>query len=248
MTDPDPVLPLLWRDPAQAPPVRRGPKQKVTLDEVVDAGIEVVDAEGLAGLSVRGLATRLGLGTMSLYTYVPGRDELVVLMVDQVLGRTIRPPHATDPRRRLEAVAESAYAELTAHPWLLEVDGLRAWLGPHAGERYEWQLGAVDGLGMGDVEMDHAVSLLEGIAATAVRARHAVVVAERRSGLTELEWWEANAGALAELSAGRPFPLASRVGQAVGEAYQATGDPERQFRFALDRVVDGLLARTRPRG
>lgn len=247
MTEPDPVLPLLWRDPAQPSPARRGPKQKVTLDEVVDAAIEVADADGLAALSIRGLATRLGLGTMSLYTYVPGRDELVVLMVDQVLGRSARPPHGPDPRRRLEAVAESAYAELATHPWLLEVDGLRAWLGPHAGERYEWQLTAVDGLGLGDVEMDHAVTLLEGIAATAVRARHAVVVAERRSGLTELEWWQANAGALAELSGDRHFPLATRVGQAVGDLYQATGDPERQFRFALDRVVDGLLGPSGPR-
>lgn len=238
---PDPVLPLLWRDPERDSPVRRGPRQRVSLDAVVDTAIDIADADGLEGLSMRTLAHRLGLAAMSLYTYVPGRDELVVLMVDQVLGRSDRPPHAEDARRRVEAVAASAYEELSAHPWLLDVGGFRAWLGPHAAERYEWQLRAVDGLGLTDVEMDQAVTLLEGIAATAVRARHARVHAERRSGQTELEWWNANAEALAELVGDRRFPLASRVSRAAGELYQAATDPDRQFRFALDRVVDGLL-------
>ena len=241
MSDSDPVLPLLWREPGHLPPVRRGPKQKVSLDSVLDAAIAIAGAAGLAALSMRGLAQTLGLGAMTLYTYVPGRDELVVLMVDHVLGRSRRAPHSDDVRRRLESVAESAYAELNAHPWLLEVDGLRAWLGPHVAERYEWQLSAVDGLGLSDVEMDQSVVLLEGIAVTAVRSRHDVVSAERRSGRTELEWWEANAAAMAELVGDRRFPLASRVGQSTGQAYQAATDPERQFRFALDRVVDGLL-------
>lgn len=241
MPGPDPVLPLLWRDPEQKPPVRRGPRKRLSLNAVLDAAVEVADADGLAALSMRGLGQRLGLGAMSLYTYVPGRDDLVVLMVDHVLGRSSRPPHDGDARRRLEAVAESAYDELSAHSWLLDVDGLRAWLGPHAAERYEWQLTAVDGLGLSDVEMDQAVAMLEGIAATAIRSRHAVATAERRSGLTEMEWWEANAAALTELMGARRFPLAARVGQAAGELYQGASDPERQFRFALDRAVDGLL-------
>ncbi|MDO9455680.1 TetR/AcrR family transcriptional regulator C-terminal domain-containing protein [Nocardioides sp.] len=243
MTDPDPMLPLLWRglvdQPAAAP--KRGPKQKVSVDEVVDAGVEVADTEGLAALSMRGLAQRLGLGAMSLYTYVPGRDELVVLMVDQVLGRGDRPTLPADVRRRLELVAETALADYLAHPWLLEVAGLRAWLGPHAADRYEWQLTAVDGLGLGDVEMDQTVALLDGIAATTARAVQEVRAAERRSGLTELQWWEANADALGEAMAGRDYPLAGRVGQAAGELYQAATDPDRQFRFGLARIVDGLL-------
>ncbi len=238
----DRALPLLWRESAAAGAApRRGPRPKVTIDDVVDAGIEVADADGLAALSMRGLAERLGIGAMTIYTHVPGRDELLVLMTDQALGRTERPAHAADLRRRLEQVAESAHAEYGAHPWLLEVAGLRAWLGPHSADRYEWQLGAVDGLGLDDLEMDQTVALLDACAASAVRARQEVILAERSSGTTELEWWEANYGLLGELMAGREYPLAGRVGQAAGEAYQAASDPERQFRFALDRIVDGLL-------
>jgi AcrR family transcriptional regulator len=238
----DRALPLLWRgEPDAGSPPRRGPRPKVSIDDVVDAGIEVADADGLDALSMRGLAERLGIGAMTIYTYVPGRDELLVLMTDQALGRAERGAHSDDLRLRLESVAEAAYAEYSAHPWLLDVAGLRAWLGPHAADRYEWQLRAVDGLGLDDLEMDQAVALLDGCASQAVRAQQDVRLAERHSGMTELEWWEANHELLGELMVGREYPLAGRVGQAAGEAYQAAQDPERQFRFALARVVDGLL-------
>lgn len=245
MAEPDRALPLLWRHAAPSQPGaggRRGPKQRLSVDEVVDAGIEVADRDGLTALSIRGLAEKLGLGTMSLYTYVPGRDELIVLMVDQVLGSTELPDLVGDVRRRIETVAQVQYAEYRAHPWLLEVGGLRAWLGPHSADRYEWQLSAVEGVGLGDVEMDQTVALLNGFAAASARAVHDVRRAERESGLTELEWWQANAQTLGELMAGRDYPLAGRVGVAAGEEYQAASDPERQFRFGLDRIVDGLLA------
>ncbi|MFD0806036.1 TetR/AcrR family transcriptional regulator C-terminal domain-containing protein [Nocardioides caeni] len=98
-------------------------------------------------------------------------------------------------------------------------------------------------LGLDDIAMDQAVALLDGIGATAARSRHAVVAAERQSGQSELEWWEANAEALGEAMGGREFPLASRVGQAAGELYQAASDPDRQFRFALDTVIAGLTVR-----
>ena len=75
MPRPGPVLPLLWRHVAararRPAPRAAGPKQKLTVDEVVDAAIEIADRDGLAALSMRGLAQQLGLGAMSLYTYVP---------------------------------------------------------------------------------------------------------------------------------------------------------------------------------
>lgn len=236
-------MPLLWRDRQQPTPLKRGPKQKVSLEEVVEAGISLADGEGLAAVSMRAVAQRLGVGAMSLYTYVPGRDDLVVLMVDETLLRTELPPHDDDLRTRLRTVAQVAYAEAVAHPWLMEVDGLRAWVGPGASERYEWQLQAVEGIGLDDIEMDLTVALLAGIATTAARARHAVAAAERRSGQTEAQWWYANAEALGEAIGDGEYPLASRVGQAAGELYQAAADPEAQFRFGLEAVIDGLLGR-----
>lgn len=245
MATPDPVLQLLWRHSAPSPgssAPRRGPKQKVTIDDVVDAAIDLADREGLAALTMRGLAQHLGLGAMTLYTYVATRNDLLVLMVDQVLGRTTLPPHPDDLRERLELVARVQYEDCRAHPWLLEVTGVRAWLGPHVADRYEWQLGAVEGIGLDDVEMDQAVTLLATFGTGIARAEQVVRHAERESGMSDAEWWEANYEALGEVMAGRDYPLAGRVGTAAGEAYQAGSDPRRELEFGLARIVDGLVA------
>ena len=188
MPDPDPVLRLLWRHSLPSPeagPARRGPKQKVTVDDVVDAAIDLADRDGLAALSMRGLAQHLGLGAMTLYTYVATRNDLLVLMVDQVLGRTALPEHPADLRERLELVARVQYEDCRAHPWLLEVTGVRAWLGPHMADRYEWQLGAVEGIGLDDIEMDQAVTLLASFGTSVARAEQVVRHAERESGMSD---------------------------------------------------------------
>ena len=245
MPDPDPVLRLLWRHhspSAEVGPARRGPKQKVTVDDVVDAAIDLADRDGLAALSMRGLAQHLGLGAMTLYTYVATRNDLLVLMVDQVLGRTVLPAHPADLRERLEQLARVQYDDYRAHPWLLEVTGVRAWLGPHMADRYEWQLGAVEGIGLDDIEMDQAVTLLASFAAGVARAEQVVRHAERESGMSDAEWWEANHEALGEVMAGREYPLAGRVGTAAGEAYQAASDQRRELDFGLVSIVDGLIA------
>ena len=62
----------------------RGPKPGLTLDRIVTAAVAVADAEGLGALSMRRVATDLGVGTMSLYRYVPGKAELLDLMLDKV--------------------------------------------------------------------------------------------------------------------------------------------------------------------
>jgi AcrR family transcriptional regulator len=241
--DPDPVLPLLWRHvvPREPDPPRRGPRQRLTLDQIVDDAIDVADGEGLAAVTMRVLARRLGIGAMTLYTYVENRNDLVVLMVDQSFGRPL-PPMAGTLRDRLRLVAEVQLDDCRKHPWLLEVHGLRPWLGPNVTERYEWQLSAVEGVGLDDVEMDQAVTLVVGFASNVARSEQAVRAAEKESGVSDLEWWEANAGPLSEVMAHRDYPIAGRVGQAAGEAYQAGTDPARELSFGLERIIDGIEA------
>lgn len=242
--DPDPTLRLLWRHvlPSGDAAPKRGRRPKVSVDDVVDAAIELADRHGLDALSMRGLAERVGVGAMSLYTYVASRDDLVVLMVDQVVGRADLPPMTGDLRARLTLVAEVQLADHRAHPWLHDVGGVRAWLGPNVADRYEWQLSAVEGVGLDDLEMDQTITLVTGFAANVARAEHAVRRTERESGMTDAEWWEANYEALAEVMSHREYPIAGRVGSAAGEAYQAGRDPRRELEFGLARILDGLEA------
>lgn len=245
----DRTLSLLWRDHLDASRGSRGPRPKVAVDDVLRNAVALADAEGLS-FSLRQLAERLGLAPMSLYTYVPGRAELVALMVDEVTGESPHPPHEKGLRARMAAVARQTWEELQKHPWLLQAQVARPWLGPHAVRRYEWQLAAVEGAGFTDLEMDQAVTLLTGFAEGA--ARGAVRVRESRSTSTvsDREWWDINAPVLGRLMREDEFPLATRVGRAAGEAYDSISDPERSFAFGLDRLLDGLetfLDRSPPR-
>ena len=241
----DPSLRLLWRHRAgtrEEPKTKRGPKQKVSVDEIVDAAIDLADAEGLAAVTMRAIAQRFGLGTMTLYSYVPNRDALLVLMADQVTGRAELPELPEDPRKRLELIANLTHDELRAHPWLLEVQDVRPWLGPNMSDRYEWQLRAVDGIGLSDLEMDQTVAVLIGFAGNIARSELMKRRAERVTGMTESEWWEANYDTLNEVMAGSHYPLANRVGTAAGETYQAATDPARELDYGLARIIDGVLA------
>ena len=79
---PDPArsLALLWG--SHTKPGRSG----LTVRAIVDAAIELADGGGLEALSMRTVAERLKVGTMSLYTHVPGKGELTDLMFDRVYG------------------------------------------------------------------------------------------------------------------------------------------------------------------
>lgn len=246
----DRTLTLLWRAHLDAPGTRRGPKQRVTVDEVVQAGIAVADTEGLAVFSVRKVADRLGLGAMSVYTYVPGKSELIGLMIDQVVGETDLPPHTGTFAERLRHIARQVWDEAHRHPWLLQAETARPWIGPHSMARYEWQLSAIEGTGLTDLEMDQVVTLLTGTAESAARASIGSQAARTDSGMTDVEWWEINSPVLDRLIGPDDYPIASRVGTAAGEEYNAVSDPERAFEFALDRILEGLelLLERRVRG
>ena len=75
------IIELLWAGRSTELPWAQG--QGVPRD-IVRAGVAVADAEGLDALSMRQVASRVDVGVMSLYTHVPGRSELLELMIDHV--------------------------------------------------------------------------------------------------------------------------------------------------------------------
>src|ERR1044071_3019307 len=130
-SDVDRTLTLLWRRTLGTPQGSRGPRQRFSVDEVVRAAIDVADAEGLPAFSMRKVADRLGLKLMSIYTYVPGRSELIGLMIDEVAGEQTLTSHEGSLRERLTTIARHLWDEFHRHPWLLQVETARPWIGPH---------------------------------------------------------------------------------------------------------------------
>ncbi|MBY8874996.1 TetR/AcrR family transcriptional regulator [Micromonospora sp. PLK6-60] len=235
--DPARSLALLWRTREKAS--RRG--GDLSVDRIVRAAIEVADAEGLGALSMRRVAERLGVGTMSLYTHVPGKGELLDVMLDTAYGETARPDDVPGGwRGRLAQIARENWALHLRHPWLLQIATTRPPLGPNVTARYEYELRAVDGIGLTDLEMDAVVTLVDNYVHGAVRGAVETAQAAQRTGMTDEQWWGAHAPYLEKVLDPRRFPLAARVGAAAGQEYQAAGDPARAFEFGLQRLLDGV--------
>ncbi|WP_338265595.1 TetR/AcrR family transcriptional regulator C-terminal domain-containing protein [Corallococcus caeni] len=242
MGDPTRTLELLWREslPAKG---QRGPKQTLTVTAVVEAAVALADAEGLDAVTMRALAGRLGIAPMALYTYVPGRAELIDVMLDTLYaGMARRKPKARNWRSRLEAVAHDNRALFTEHPWLADVSTTRPPLGPGQLAKYEYELQALEGVGLDDVAQDAALTFVLGFVESSARAASDQRAARLESRMSDGDWWEANAPLLTRMFDAERYPTASRVGSAAGAAHGAAYDPDHAYAFGLERILDGLAA------
>lgn len=216
---------LLWRAPGTAAS-RPGPRSSLDVDRIVTAAVGIADTEGLSALSIRRVAAEVGVPPMTLYSHVPGRGELVDLMVDRALG-DLYPggefPSAGNWRARVEAVARANRQLFLRHPWVPELG--RPLPGPNRMRQYEIELRAVDGMGLSEVQMDLLVDLVAAFVRGAV---------------------DGGAGAGGSLRSPCPqpvidpeaFPTAARV--AAGSTLPQDADPDRAFEFGLERLLDGI--------
>jgi AcrR family transcriptional regulator len=242
--DPARTLALLWRDPAAVP--TRGPRRALDLDDLVAAGVALADEHGLAALTMRRVADRVGVAVMSLYTYVADRDELLDLVLDAVYAQMPRTALA-DPswRVRLTAVAEANRELYRAHPWAAEISTLRPPLGPGQVAKYEHELSAFDGCGLDDVTVDDCLTCLLVFVRACARDVHAAR-GRRDAPATDAEWWAVAGPLLARVLDADRFPRAVRVGGAAGAAHGSAHDPEHAFGFGLRRLLDGMAGLIEP--
>ncbi|GAB2851413.1 TetR/AcrR family transcriptional regulator [Actinocorallia aurea] len=218
------ALTLLW-DGWTAP--RRGPRPTLTLTAIAASGIAVADAEGLAGVTMQRVAEGLGVTKMALYRYVPGKVELVALMLD--LGIGAPPALAETPggwRPRLDLWARLLFARFLAHPWAAEaIAGERA-IGPNELGWMEQAAAALAGTGLTGAEILDTAAVLSGH----VRA----IAQQAAAGAGEREIGDAMAAALA----GRAdrFP-------AVTAAIADPAGRDDALSFGLRCILDGLALR-----
>jgi AcrR family transcriptional regulator len=208
------------------------------VDQYVAAALAVADTEGLAAVSMRRVAGDLGSGTASLYRYITNRDELVDLMIDAAQGEDPLPESTQDWRAGLGAVAHALRATLLRHPWLAgELTGRPA-LGPNSLRRSESALHAAVALTPDITLASRALGAVRAYVLGSVAAQQAVRRAEQRTGLTEEQWQHSMGPYIREVLAAGKHPMLARR---VLEAEEL--DPDVEFAFGLDCVLDGLAAR-----
>ncbi|MFE9428196.1 TetR/AcrR family transcriptional regulator C-terminal domain-containing protein [Kitasatospora sp. NPDC006697] len=240
--DPARTLALLWGEPT-TPAGRRGRPQTYSSAQIATVAIDLADAEGVEAVTMRRVAQTLGLSAMALYTYVPGKAELLDLMLDRLYAWMPRStPAADDWRARATAVADDNRALHHAHPWIAAVATSRPPLGPGMMAKYEYELRALDGTGLDDVELDAALTLLLGFVQTCARMTADERAAEQESAMSDEQWWAGNAELLARVFDPARYPTAARVGAAAGAAHGGAYSPAHTYEFGLARVLDGLAA------
>lgn len=227
------TLDLLW-DTGRRP--GRGPRPGLTLERIVEVAVEVADRDGLGAVSMRRIATELGTGTMSLYRYVPGKGELIDLMLDRVQRTSEDPGDFGDGgwRSALEALGHGTLALYRRHTWLLEVNQSRPVLGPSALDGMEKVLARIRPMGLTDPELVSTIVMIDGYVVGAARTQVYQEEAERGSGLTDAQFWGAHEPVLVKaMTSGRYPALASLSENAFGAGFD-------HFEFGLQRILDGL--------
>lgn len=223
----------VWTRP-RPEPRRRAPG----VDQYVATALAVADAQGLAAVSMRRVAGDLGSGTASLYRYITNRDELVDLMIDAAQGEDPLPESTEDWRADLGAVAHALRATLLRHPWLAGELAGRPALGPNSLRRSESALSAAVALTPDITLASQALGAVRAYVLGSVAAQQALRRAEQRTGLTEEEWQHSVGPYISQVLAAGQHPMLARR---VLEAEEL--DPDVEFAFGLDCVLDGLAAR-----
>lgn len=122
-----------WWLERKARATRRRPRTDgLSTERIIAAALVLVDTEGLEALTVRRLADHLATGSASLYRHVASRDELLVLLVDHVIGEVRYPPDDVSGRAKVEALSTELRRVLMDHANLVPALTASPLLGPNA--------------------------------------------------------------------------------------------------------------------
>jgi AcrR family transcriptional regulator len=217
---------------------QRGPKREMSIERIVDAAVEIADAEGLGAVSMSRVAQSLGYTTMSLYRYVTAKDDLLVLMQEQGIGLPPEPEPDVDPtdwRGRLRAIGRAQLDVFRRHPWLLDVaiEGT-----PVTPNNLAWMDAMLDALSDTPLDQGERVAvilLVTGQLRWQSLIERSYELAADAAGIDPQAIDDSRSAVLDAFVTAEEFPavrLAVDAGVFAGEE-----DP---FGFGLERVLDGV--------
>jgi len=142
-----------------SPPTRS--RSALSRDRVLHAAVAVADADGVAGLTIRSLATALGVKPMSVYHYVANKDEILDGIVDLVFAEIDLPTAGGDWRLQMRCRANSARQALRRHTWAIGLMESRSAPGPATLRHHDAVIGALRAAGFSVAMTAHAYALLD---------------------------------------------------------------------------------------
>ena len=237
LPDLPPQLALAW-GVAERP--ERVPRRELSVERIVEAAVEIADAEGLGGVSMARVAQSLGFTTMSLYRYVTSKDDLLLLMQEAVLDAEYPPAHEPpDWRAELREWVLFTMAVLRRHPWVLDLPITSAPMTPNSLRITDVGLRALRSTPLDGEEKISAILLASGYGTNAAKLGRDLDRAIADAGGDEGVTGAAFAEALRHLVDDVRFPYLRPLidsGTYVGE-----GQID-DVAWGLESVLDGISA------
>lgn len=222
---------------------RERDEPELTRDRLVRTAISLADTHGRAALSMRRLAAEVGVGAMSLYRYVPDKDELLRLMADAAFGEERLPePGPTGWRAKLELAARLQWRAYRRHPWMVAImHNSLIWPPTVAsGIRFvDWELGALSGLGLDERTALHTILALDGYVGGIAASNALEVESEQRSGVSGAQRMAADRQLRAQIFESEPLP---NLMACLTPGARTLADLDDVFERGLGHQLDGIGA------
>ncbi|GAA2605290.1 TetR/AcrR family transcriptional regulator [Dactylosporangium fulvum] len=224
----------------------KGPKPGLTLERIVAAGVKIAETEGLGAVSMGRVATELGAATMSLYRYVTAKGELLDLMVDAAAGQPPAAEPGEDWRSGLHRFAHAHLALLRRHPWVMRVAIGGPPVTPNQIAWMDRGLSILRGTGLREYEKLSTILTLIGLVRHWAQITADMSAAAQAAGETSDEAMLGYGQLLTRLVDPRRFPAVGDL-IASGILDLPAGDPDEDFEFGLERLMDGIAVLIRRR-
>jgi len=225
---------LLWFSP---PDVDESPRPALTRERVVAEALTVIGTDGAAALSMRALATRLGVVPGALYRHVRSKEQLRDLVVDGVLAEVdCQVGHSLTWTEQVKMLAHRLRAVLEDHPGIAGLLKTRDPLGPHSLALAEAFLAPLQQAGLPDRETALAFSLIYDYTLGFALTDRTTVNEQRVQDTATRRQLHAFFRALPP---GR-FPALAALGEHVW-----ANDRDERFTASLDTLLRGLQATPR---
>src|SRR3954454_21207006 len=205
----------------------RGRPPTLDREAVLETAIRLLDAEGVQALTMRRLASELGVSAMSPYRHVGSKDELLMVLVDRLAARLVYPARPPDPKGSMLVLWSTIYDSLAEHPWVPEVLARRRMMAPSVLDAIEEIHAALRAAGLSIDAAVRAYRLMWNFTLGSLLVR-AGASAEGPSRQRQLR--------------GSPHPEGSPTLAAAAAAWTAADDRD-TYREDLAALVDALLAK-----
>lgn len=224
---------IIWFDH----PAPSGAAEQLSRDRIVAAAVAVADSEPDGVITMRGVASRLGVRSpMALYRYVGSKEGLEDLMLDEVHG-LITVPAGHGWRQALRGLGRSGWDAMRRHPWAARLAFSRPPLGPNALTIYDTALGELDALDLdAPTRMGFVSTILGHVLGSGLSLLEERTMRARAGLATDADLDKAAMPYLKRIAAAGQHPHFTRWASDPGR----DAPPPQSFEQILEWLLDGL--------